>query len=324
MGIKEKIDAVNHIPATHRFPSIPAPKSVKIELTGRCNFKCNFCARADHLRSQQEMDWDMLDRLLHEMYDAGVEEIGMFYLGESFMDKRLADAIKLAKDIGFPYVFLTTNGSISTPEKVEGVFRAGLDSLKFSLNYADEEQFVEIAQVKGKMYHAMLKNMKAAKEVRDTVEAETGHRCGLYASYIEYNGDQGDRMKAVADEMGEYVDEMYALPLYGQAGPQDSPLIASLKEGKMKPTGGNTGRKDNPVPALPCWAVFNEGHITWDGKMSACGWDHADGLTMGHVTEMSFMDAWNSEKFQALRAKHLSEDVHGTACEVCIYRTSVV
>ena len=149
MSIIEKIDAITGIPQEYRHPVLPAPRSVKIELTGRCNFRCAFCARSQKLRDQKEMDRDLFERLLLEMRDAGVEEIGLFYLGESFMCKWLEEAVHFAKHTaGFPYVFLTTNGSLCTPERVDRCMANGLDSLKFSLNYADESQFVEIAQVK--------------------------------------------------------------------------------------------------------------------------------------------------------------------------------
>lgn len=316
MGITEKIDNITRIPAEYRAEVLPAPRSVKIELTARCNYKCSFCARSQRLRDQKEMARETFEHLLLEMREAGVEEIGLFYLGESFMCKWLEDAVRFAKHTaGFPYVFLTTNGSLATPERVKGLFEAGLDSLKYSLNYADADQFEEIARVNRTLFDTMMDNIKASRAVRDEVEQRTGHRCGLYGSYIAYDDEQGERMTEMAEEMALYLDEVYALPLYGQAGPQSSPM----QEAGMVPTGGNTGRADNPVKPLPCWATLTEGHITWDGKLSACCWDHNDGLTMGDLNELSFMDAWNSEKFQALRRAHLAEDVRGTICEGCIY-----
>lgn len=313
--ITDKIDSIVNVPEEYRHPILRAPRAVKIELTGRCNFKCSFCARSQRLRDQKEMDYSMYTRLVDEMVEAGVEELGVFYLGEPMMDKRLAKAIKYAKDAGIKYVFMTTNGSLATPAKVRACFEAGLDSMKFSVNYADEDQFEDIAQVKPRMYRAMIDNIKAAKFVRDDVKRNTGHRCGLYGSYINYDGEQGERMAEVVAELTPFLDEMYALPLYAQAGPQDSPVDKL----DLVPTGGNTGRADAPVEALPCWAVLTEGHITHDGKMSACCWDHNDGLTMGDLKTQSFMEAWNSEKFQTLRAAHLAKDVRGTICEPCIY-----
>ena len=39
---------------------------------------------------------------------------------------------------------------------------------------------------------------------------------------------------------------------------------------------------------------------------------------MGDLTKQPFMEAWRSEKFQALRAAHLKRNVAGTVCEYCV------
>lgn len=312
MGITERIDAITGIPPEYRGSVLPAPRSVKIELTGRCNFACSFCARSDMLRMQADMDRAFFKRVLMEMRAAGVEELGLFYLGESFMVPWLEEAIGFAKqECGYAYVFLTTNGSLATPDRLRGCFRNGLDSLKFSLNYADERQFTSIARVKKSLYYKMLDNIQNAHAIREEVKASHGHRCGLYASYIAYDGQQGERMAAVAEELRPYLDEIYALPLYNQA---------TLVEGReaWDYTAGNRGRLDALRDPLPCWSVFTEGHITWDGKLSACCFDHDGRFHMGDLTTTSFMDAWNSEAYRQLRAAHLARDVTGTPCEKCV------
>ena len=70
---------------------------------------------------------------------------------------------------------------------------------------------------------------------------------------------------------------------------------------------------------LPCWSVFTEGHITADGKLSACCFGHGvdDDMVMADLNEVPFLTGWNSEKYQALRAAHLRKDVTGTPCETC-------
>jgi len=315
MSITQRIDAITGLTQPYSRPVVPAPKSVKIELTGRCNFACSFCARSQRLREQKDMDRGLFERLLREMRAAGVEEIGLFYLGESFLVDWLEEAVRFAKhEAGFPYVFLTTNGSLATPERVRACAHAGLDSLKFSLNYADESQFRSIARVKGKLWHGLLHNLRGAREQRDQVAAETGHRMGLYASYIAYDGEQGERMKAVVEEMRAHVDEIYALPLYNQAA-----LVAQDgKDRGWEVTAGNRGRLERLRDPLPCWSIFTEGHIAWDGKLSACCFDHDGRFHMGDLTREPFMQAWNSAAFQALRAAHLKKDVRGTVCEQCV------
>jgi len=315
MTITERIDAVTGIPPSYRTAAPPAPRSVKIELTARCNLACSFCARSMMLRRQTDMDRTLYERLAVEMRQAGVEELGLFYLGESFLLPWLPEAVDYAKNVaGYPYVFLTTNGTVATPIRVDACIRAGLDSLKFSFNYADAGQFKEIARVKGRLFQDIESNMRAARTIRDQVERETGHRCGLYASYIEYDGDQGERMAETIERIAPLVDEVYALPLYSQAS-----LVTDDEVGRgWTPTAGNRGRAGALRDPLPCWSVFTEGHVTWDGRLSACCFDHDGRFHMGDLTAASFMECWQSPEFQALREAHLRRDVRGTACETCL------
>jgi len=242
------------------------------------------------------------------MHTAGVEELGVFYIGESFTCKWLPDAIREAKSVGFPYVFLTTNGSAATPERVKSCMDAGLDSLKFSINFADDSQFTDVAQVSPSLYHKAISNLKAARLVRD----EGGYKCGLYASSIAFDGEQGEKMRAIVEDIKPYVDEFYWLPLYGMSG--------ASKEHGFQPKPGNPGRLGAMREPLPCWAVFTEGHITADGKLAACcfGSGLDGGLMMADLNEVSFMEGWNSLRYQELRKAHLSKDVRGTACEGCM------
>ncbi|KKL56009.1 hypothetical protein LCGC14_2249700 [marine sediment metagenome] len=263
-SITQRIDAITRIPAEYRSPAPPCPRSVKIELTARCNFACSFCARSQKLRDQGDMKPALLERLLPELRAAGVEEIGLFYLGESFLLPWLAEAVMLAKHIvGFPYVFLTTNGSLAEPAKVGAAIACGLDSLKFSLNYADADQFAAIAGVKRGIFDRVISNLRTTKRVRDLIADRLGHRCSLYASYIQYDGEQARRMEALIAEIAPYVDEIYALPLYNQA---DLVTPEERRQG-WTPSPGNRGRVGALRDPLPCWAVFTEGHITYDGKL---------------------------------------------------------
>ncbi|WP_300296092.1 radical SAM/SPASM domain-containing protein [Ferrovibrio sp.] len=310
MTITERIDAITSIEPLRAHAIAPVPRAVKIELTGRCNFACAFCARDMRLRDQKDMDKGLFRQLVREMRGAGVEELGLFYLGESFMVPWLPEAVAYAKqDCGYPYVFLTTNGSLALPERVRACMRAGLDSLKFSYNFADAEQFSDVAGVKPRYFEAIKANIRAARRIRD----EENHACGLYASYIEYDGVQGERMQQALDEIRPYVDEIYALPLYSQAD-----LVSGEEDMRgWSAVAGNRGRAAALRDPLPCWAVFTEGHVTWDGKLSACCFDHDGRFHMGDLTREGFAEAWNSEIFQSLRRAHLAGDVSGTVCEGC-------
>ena len=312
--ITDRIDAVTKIGAKYLHAELPAPKSVKIELTGKCNYRCGFCAlRTREVQPKGDMDFDLFRRVTREMRDAGVEEIGVFYLGESFMaPELLIDAVAYLKgELGIPYVFCTSNGSMAEPDVVEALMVEGLDSLKWSVNAADEPQFVRVMGVSAKLFEKALENIREACNVRQRGR----YRTGLYASSIRYDGEQAGRMEAMLRvRVIPYVDQHYWLPLYSMGA------FATRREAELgyRPTAGNQGRLDNLREPLPCWSAFTEGHVTADGKLSACCFDANANWTMADLNEVGFIEGWNSGRFVELRKAHLAKDVTGTVCQDCI------
>jgi len=313
-SITKHIDEITQISADYLHTVVPAPKAVKIELSPRCNFRCGFCSlRTRDKQPTTDMDFDFFKRVTTEMREAGVKEIGCFFLGESMMNPNLlVNAIDWCKQgLEFPYVFLTTNGSLASAENVRRCMEAGLNSLKFSVNAHDEDQFEEIMGVRKKLYYKGQQNIKDAWQVRE----EGGYDCGLYASSISYDKMQREDIQPILDEhVIPYVDEHYWLPLYSMS------MFATEREEELgyRPIAGNQGRLGALREPLPCWTVFTEGHLRADGGLSACCFDPDGTWTMGNLYEVSFMEAWNSQKFQDLRKAHLEKNVKGTVCEGCI------
>jgi MoaA/NifB/PqqE/SkfB family radical SAM enzyme len=311
-SITTRIDRLAALASETRSPTPPVPKSVKIELTGRCDFQCFFCASHTRPREKSDMPWEVYTRRVRELRELGVEQLGMFYLGESFLCDWLSEAIRYAKrECGYPYVFLTTNGRLATAARVRECMLAGLDSLKFAVNCCGPAQLHAVARVEPGEFHVIVRNIRDARRVRDEIERETGHRCGLYASSLLYDESQRSRMNPVLLDILPYVDEHYWLPLFGYPG-----TAATATASRLAPAAAD--RAEIKLKPLPCWPLFKEGHITWDGRLSACCLDHAARFHMGNLGETPFLEAWHSPAFQQLREAHLRQDVRGTACENCI------
>ncbi len=314
--ITDKIDRITHIPEEYLVPNPPCPKSVKIELTGRCNYRCGFCAlrmREDQPKPSDDMSFEFFQKITQQMKDSGVEEIGLFYLGETLMNPFLVvQACQWLKwYLKMPYVFLTTNGSLAGERTVHGLFNADLDSLKFSINASDFEQFKEVMGVKPKLYEQSLKNLRRAYEIRERCK----YRTKIYASSIMYDGEQQRRMEdLVRERVLPFVDEHYWLPLYSMGS------VAAEREAELgyKPTAGNQGRLDGLVKPIPCWSAFTEGHVRCDGQVSLCCFDADGRFHVGDLHEDDWMTIWNNDKFTEIREAHLKEDLTGTVCAECV------
>lgn len=61
-SITARIDRITLLTDNYRSPTPPVPKSVKIELTARCDFQCFFCASAMRPRKKSDMSRDFYTR----------------------------------------------------------------------------------------------------------------------------------------------------------------------------------------------------------------------------------------------------------------------
>jgi len=326
MDITQRIDAVTKIDDIRiKMGGIqPPPKSVKIELTARCNLRCKYCAVSMRKTTPPpDMDFYFFQKITEDMRISGVEEIGLFYLGESFVNPKLlvraADWVK--NRLKFPYVFLTSNATLASPEVVKELFEIGLDSLKWSVNHADPEQFIEVTGSNAETFNRAIKNIQDAWKIRN----HFGYKTALSASSILYGDDQKAKMKVLLEQIIPYVDKHYWLPLYQMAMYKDH----MLKVMGYIPTAGNMGRLDEVTmqptrKSLPCWSAFTEGHVRADGGLSACCFGNDNKFDMGLLDGTNFMRQWNSSKFIKLRKAQLKtltegqDALKGTPCEVCV------
>ncbi|MEA3445677.1 MAG: radical SAM/SPASM domain-containing protein [Bacteroidota bacterium] len=304
-SIAQRVDEHTHIPKSKLVENPPFPDSIKIEITSRCNFNCSFCATNRGKRPQGDIDKKFLYRILKEAKSVGVKEIGMFLLGESFLVDELSEYIEYAKkEAEIDYVFITTNGSLCTPEVMKKVVESGLDSIKFSINAGSKERYKKIHGVD--MFDSVIDNIKWLNNYRNENNFDFPRIC-ISSIYMEkYKAELESFKKYVKD----FSDEFYFLPLYNQAG-----HIGGKKYTRIV---GNPGRLENMANPVPCWALFNASKITWDGKLTACCFDHDTRFEIADLNKVSLIEAWNHPKFVDLRKKHLTEDLKNSLCANCL------
>ena len=305
--IMERIDRHTHVPQERLVEAPPFPESIKIEITSRCNFACSYCASKRKLRPQGDIDRDFLRAILHEAKAAGVREIGMFLLGESLLVRELPEYVRYAKErAGIDYVFVTTNGSLVTPERGAALVESGLDSLKFSINAGTRETYKKMHGVDA--FERVLGNLRWLHAFRK----ERGlDRPRISVSSIGMGEDFGETAQ-LRELVSPFVDDFYLLPLYNQGGHVPNSMSGSV---------GNPGRLDNMVPPVPCWTIFNSSRITWNGWLTACSFDHDTSFEIADLNKVSLIEAWNHPKFVDLRMRHLSGDkeaLKASACAKCL------
>lgn len=302
--IKERITETSNIPPECLTEFPPLPKSVKIEVTSRCDLKCSFCSVTYNNQKGRDIDRELLFKILSELSENGVEEVGLFWLGEPLLVSALSEYVAFAKNVGMKYVFITTNGRLATPDRVIPLIESGIDSIKFSINVSNKEQYIKLCGVDA--FDRVISNLKSTWEIRGDKRTPS-----IYASTI-FDPNDNKTFKEISSLIYPYVDQHYPLRMYGKMTYEEQLMDSeqSTTELKIEPRSLDS--------MLPCWALFTLPHISYDGFLSACYCDHDHRFFIENLNDVSFKDAWYSPKLVALRKKHLEKDVKGCVCENCI------
>ena len=110
------------------------PLSVSIEVTKRCNARCDFC---DYWKiSDRDEMTDFTDVV--RRFDPLVV---VFTGGEPMLRRDLVPLVKQIKELpGFRYITVLTHGGFLTEQKIRELVAAGVNQINISMNYPDARQ----------------------------------------------------------------------------------------------------------------------------------------------------------------------------------------
>ena len=268
------------------------PKVIQIETTNICNHGCSFCAYTTMERPKRHIDKGVFKRIIEECYELGSREIGLFSGAEPMTCKWLDEYIKLCKEKGYTYTYISTNGSLHKFEKYKKIVDAGIDSIKFSVNGGTKEVY---KLVHGKDdFEKVIENIKAISLYRK----ETNKKLWLGISFVAFDKNRFT-FEILKNEMKDFVDEIIMYEANNQGG---------QVEGLPPPE----------VHQEDCALPFTKAHFTAEGYMRACCNDYENYLAIDKIENKKIIDIWNGEIFRNLRKKHLDDKLQGTMCGKCI------
>lgn len=279
-----------------------APRSMLLELTNICNDSCLFCANSKCTKQRGMIDSEFAKKILREAYEFGVREVGFYGTGESLLDKNLEEYISYAKQLGFEYIYITTNGALLTPERADTIVAAGIDSIKFSINAANRKDYL---MMHGKdEFDKVIENIKYLSSLRLSGE----RKFLLYISYVmtRYTDSEKENFK---QRYQQYVDDIVFYDCLNVAGCMAKEVTDYLGVGK--------DAKYRPANNI-CPMIFKNLYITYDGYLTMCCTDFQNYLVVADLKEEKLADAWNNQYAQNLRKAHLSHKLEGTLCYNCL------
>ena len=283
----------------------PYPKNMQMELTNFCNHRCVFCGYESMKRPKRKCDKELMLDVLRQAYDLGTREVGFYMIGETFIIDDVEDYIKEAKRLGYTYIYITTNGVLADLPKVIGCYRAGLNSIKYSINGSNRSEY---ERMHGKDDFDVVK--KNIEDLKEYISKNSIEDLGVFISFIktEWNKNNIDELYT---QFGELVDQIYIWDCKIQGGGLDTDNL--IKKGIMK--------KENLISlgGYPCPMLFNRFHVTCEGILDACCVDFGYEMAVADLREVSLKDAWNSEAMKEIRRKHISGSIENTYCYNCVF-----
>lgn len=277
----------------------PIPHEMLIELSNACNHACIFCTNTYMKRKVGRIDSGLLFRVLEEARNAGVREVGFYTTGEPFIHKDLEAFVRRAAELGYVYIFVTTNGALAVPERSKAVIDAGLNSIKFSINAATAATY---ATIHGRDdFEKVLTHLRFVSEYRHSL----GRPLRLSSSFV-VNDLNRHEIELAKEVIGSLVDEQF----FFDCNETQMGQLPSLTEALGAPP-------DVPRGDI-CPLPFDRLHVSQEGYLNLCCTDYHNYLAVADLNGQSLTEAWASPVFQDARQRHIDKRLENTVCGKCM------
>lgn len=267
----------------------PHPEKVYAESTNACNAKCIMCPRDEMTRKIGIMDFELYQRLVEQCVALNVQELRFHNYGEVMIDPLLPKKIDYAKQAGIPSTAMYTNGSLLNERLGEQILEVGLDKMFVSIDGTDKPTFDRIRR--------HLDFDEVVGNVRDFLERRNAR--GLRKPYTEIVllpidvTDAGLRdFRASWDGLADSVRVSRVHDFAGQ-GPDQ--YVTRQSNGNVT---------THKVKRLPCYMLWRDMYILWNGQVTLCCLDFDGKHDFGNAVNAPIDDIWRGEKLEAVRAAH--------------------
>jgi len=273
--------------ATGRDRAPRLPEIVQIEATNICNAKCVFCPRDEMHRRQGIMSLDLFKKIVDECAELGITHVRMHNYGEAFVDRKLVEKVRYAKQKGIREVGMISNGSLITEPVARRMIDAVLDAINISVDASGKEVF-EATRI-GLKYDKVIANIERLLRLR----GESGkRRPKLILSFVRQNNSADEQ--AFIEHWRSIADKIHVTDLHNWAGTLNS-------------------ESDVNYPCYRPWLTFT---VLWDGRVSLCCADFDGRTILGNLNTQTISEIWNADAYRNVRREHL-ESGGPDICRAC-------
>jgi hypothetical protein len=295
---------------------------VYFEVTNACNFRCDFCPICVSTRRPRCMDLSLFQAGVDQIAERRIaDSVGFHVLGEPLLYPHILDAVGYARAQGLR-TGLTTNGSMLTADRVQGLLDAGLHALNISLQMIGPE--AHECRESGLSYEEYLQRVMGAlsqmRRANHRPEVEIMTMGTWSRPFFDVDrpmrlsgGGQGtaDRLACLFHEVHLALGMRVSRDDVRRSVRRLSPLMpwrVRVDESvsvSMLPfmDWGNafTTRKVHPAPFGYCNYLMNNIGVLSNGEVTVCCGDYDGKTSLGNLADSPLSMLLESEPAQAMK-----------------------
>lgn len=259
------------------------PPCLQIEPTSICNYRCVFCYQVDTTFTTPKnghLGTMTLERFKEIVDQAAghVEAITLASRGEPLLCKDIDQMLAYTKG-KFLALKINTNASFLDERKAHAILQAEPSTLVFSADAAEEPLYSQL-RVNGKL-EKVLANIERFNEIR---QRDYSTSC-LITRVSGVRFSEAQNFEQMESFWGSLVDQVAFVD--------------------YNPWEDTYDRAPSGVNAV-CSDLWRRMFVWWDGTANPCDVDYRSTLAVGKSESASLSELWRSEKYEMLRAQHLS------------------
>lgn len=263
------------------------PIEIGIEMTNRCNLKCPMCAREEMTRPIGDMPMELLTKIIDEI-KSYAELIYLHGDGEPLLHRQIYEAICYARTNGLR-VGLSTNATLLNSNNARLLLDSGLDYLILPVDGFTKETYEKIRV--NAIYEQVVENISKFMELKKIRKAKTF----VVIQFIEMEQNYKEK-EAFFNYWKKYNPEVI----------------------RVKPIVALTGGKCISRIKSPCFYLWRQSMIDWDGTVFACCVDTNSVYSLGNVKDKSLREIWNGPLLTRLRQMHIeNRQSQISICNTC-------
>jgi len=294
------------------------PMSIAIEPTTSCNLRCPECPSGlrSFTRPTGMLQSELFKMTIDELADT-LSYLTFYFQGEPYLHPQFLELVQYAASRKI-YTATSTNAHYLTDEMAKKTIESGLDRLIISIDGTTQDTY-EAYRVGGKL-DKVIEGAKNIIRWKRELKSITPFVVFQFL-VVRPNEHQIEAVYKLAKEIGIDHVALKTAQIYDYKN--GSELIPTIdKYSRYQKMGDGTYSIKNELLSH-CWKMWQSCVITWDGKVVPCCFDKDAHYVMGDLTQQSFKEIWQSEKYNSFRASILRSRNEIEMCKNCTEGTKV-